>query len=492
MSITFSVYGPLAGHLFYGFTTTARQRKDMVRDLLGLTPEQGDVRKNCLRISWLISNFGNCARLDSSAEDFDAQTIFHIRAHLLCVIGSLFPDSSGNYVNLNLLWILRDLQSVDGYSWGSAVLAYLYRKMCDSTHKVAAGFIGYATLVRVWIYERFPTLAPRHTATPLITYPLALRWTGPFTRTEVPHGQCRITRYELDNMIEANFRWRPYADLDDEHQPEYGLYLRWTAPTPLMYMAYVEWCYTDRVTRHFRFVLDIPTSPPRANHSDLHDTVNESINWEGVRESYTRLWDWSIDRALTSPPLMLGEGCTAAYMPWFLAVTRRYMVNPAFWRTAEAFQGTQDATQALLLDMESAIDPATLDVGRAQRILHGLLGRFRGPRNPPRHRGRPPVTPVEPEPGTYYTHLASSSLDRGGWSHLVGTSSSLVGDVEGTSRADGWDSWPESTVAPSKYVGDDYEGGPGGFTIRLEDDEDMSAEGEHIVGGQPQEESYHF
>ncbi|KAL1825494.1 hypothetical protein ACET3Z_012272 [Daucus carota] len=120
-----------------------------------------------------------------------------------------------------------------------------------------------------------------------------------------------------------------------------------------------------------------------------------------------------------------------------------------------------------------------------QRILQGLLGRFRGSRNPPRHRGRPPVTPVEPEPGTYYTHVGSSSSDRGGWSHLVGTSSSPVGDVEGTSRADGWDSWPKSTVLPCTYAGDDYEGGPGGFTVRLEDDEDMSAE------GQPQE-SYQF
>nr|XP_017242281.1 PREDICTED: uncharacterized protein LOC108214660 [Daucus carota subsp. sativus] len=274
-------------------------------------------------------------------------------------------------------------------------------------------------------------------------------------------------------MIEANFRWRPYADLDDEHQPEYDLYLRWTAPTPLLYMAYVEWCYTDRVTRQFGFVQDIPTSSPRANHSNLHTIVNEAINWEGARESYTRLWDRSLERALTSPPLMFGEGCTAAYMPWFLAVTRRYIVNPVYWRTAEAFQGTQGATQALedqLLDMESAIDPATLDLSRAQRIVQGLLGRFRGPGNPPRHRGRPPVTPVEPEPGTYYTHVGSSSSDRGGWSHLVGTSSSPVGDVEGTSRADGWDSWPKSTVPPSTYAGDDYSGGPRGFTVRLEDD----------------------
>ena len=149
-------------------------------------------------------------------------------------------------------------------------------------------------------------------------------------------------------MIEANFRWRPYAHFDDEHQPEYDLYLRWTAPTPLMYMAYVEWCYTDRVTRQFGFVQDIPTSSPRANHSNLHTIVNEAINWEGARESHTRLWDRSLERALTSPPLMFGEGCTAAYMPWFLAVTRRYIVNPVYWRTAEAFQGTQGATQALV------------------------------------------------------------------------------------------------------------------------------------------------
>ena len=53
---------PTTGRPFilHGFTTTPRQRKDMVRDLLGLTPDQqGDVRKNCLRIGWLISNFGN-------------------------------------------------------------------------------------------------------------------------------------------------------------------------------------------------------------------------------------------------------------------------------------------------------------------------------------------------------------------------------------------------------------------------------------------------
>ena len=46
-------------------------------------------------------------------------------------------------------------------------------------------------------------------------------------------------------MTVQQFRWRPYADLPAEHHPEATVYLRWTAPAPMMYMSYVEWCYTD-------------------------------------------------------------------------------------------------------------------------------------------------------------------------------------------------------------------------------------------------------
>ena len=59
--------------------------------------------------------------------------------------------------------------------------------------------------------------------------------------------------------------------------------------------------------------------------------------------------------------------------------------------------------------MEPAIDPAAPDLGRAQTILQGLFARVRGARAPSRYRGPHPITPVEPEPGTYDTHVASSS-----------------------------------------------------------------------------------
>ena len=62
--------------------------------------------------------------------------------------------------------------------------------------------------------------------------------------------------------------------------------------------------------------------------------------------------------------------------------------------------------------MDSAIDPAAPDLNRAQMLLQGLIGQVRGHRGPPTRRGRRPVTPVEPEPGTYYTHVASTSSGR--------------------------------------------------------------------------------
>ena len=144
--------------ILHGYTSTPAQRVALVRDLLGLAPDTADLRKDNLKIRWLITHFGRCHRLDESAEDFGAQSIFHIRAHLLCVIGSLFPHASGNSVPLSLLRLLDDLESLGGYSWGSAVLSYTYRNMCDASRGVKIDFTGYATLLQVRM--KVPSLIP--------------------------------------------------------------------------------------------------------------------------------------------------------------------------------------------------------------------------------------------------------------------------------------------------------------------------------------------
>ena len=61
----------------------------MVREFLGVFPgDANDVKRSGLKIKWLVDNFGTCELLDPAAVSYRAQITFHIRAHLLRVIGS--------------------------------------------------------------------------------------------------------------------------------------------------------------------------------------------------------------------------------------------------------------------------------------------------------------------------------------------------------------------------------------------------------------------
>ena len=134
--------------------------------------------------------------------------------------------------------------------------------------------------------------------------------------------------------------------------------------------------------------------------------------------------------------------------------------------------------------MDSAIDPAAPDLNRAQSLLQGMIARVRGHGGPPTRRGRRPVTPVEPEPGTYYTHVGSSS-----WSHHVGTSTAPDRDARAPSGAGEWPRWTE---VATETAGDDYVGGDGGFAVNLGADEDTSPSGGHTHVSPPLQESYQF
>nr|XP_016489021.1 PREDICTED: serine/threonine-protein phosphatase 7 long form homolog [Nicotiana tabacum] len=69
----------------------------------------------------------------------------HTRLVLLLMFGGvLFPNTSENLVNLRFLHHLERLVDLPGYSWGAAVLGYLYRQMCRAsmgTQRDGAGFL---------------------------------------------------------------------------------------------------------------------------------------------------------------------------------------------------------------------------------------------------------------------------------------------------------------------------------------------------------------
>jgi hypothetical protein len=77
--------------------------------------------------------------------------------------GFLFPDSSGDSISWIFLRILmQPLDNIAGYSWGTAVLAWTYRQLCQACRRQSSNgnLGGCSYLLQVWIWERFPVGRP--------------------------------------------------------------------------------------------------------------------------------------------------------------------------------------------------------------------------------------------------------------------------------------------------------------------------------------------
>ncbi|KAL8093983.1 hypothetical protein AgCh_035750 [Apium graveolens] len=221
----------------------------LVHELLGVAPDpQQDtnvIKKGEIKISWLVRQFGDCYRLHSATgHDHEHELLYHTHAHLLLLIGSTVPNYSGFRMHLNLLPFVRHVGQISTYSWGCACLAYLYRRLCSASIGYKAELYGSMTLLQV---------------------------DGPIGWYDCADTFVRGIRYDLDTMSEDSFRWRPYGDSAVEARdiPELELSLM-SAPCPLIYLTWVEWCYTDRVTRQFGYLQQVPTDFPLTDHDSFH------------------------------------------------------------------------------------------------------------------------------------------------------------------------------------------------------------------------------
>ncbi|KAL8119562.1 hypothetical protein AgCh_016895 [Apium graveolens] len=306
-------------------------------ELLGvvLDPEldMDVIKKGEIKTSWLVRQFGDYSRLHSSAgHDYEHELLYHTRAHLLLLIGSTVPNYSGYCMPLNLLPFVRHVEHISTYSWGTACLAYLYRRLCSTGIGYKSELCGSMTLLQVWIYEHCTTLAPIQRNVYLMQHPGALRWMVSLNATTVQTHSLRGIRYDLDTMSEDSFRWRPYEDCANEARDIPALELSlMSAPSPLFYLTWVEWCYIDRVIRQFGYLQQVPTDSPLGGHDSFH---RGQRGWPLKLDRVRELWD-SRHSAVLQPPAYRRTRrpiCIVQYPQWFDRVTRRFMINPRMWR----------------------------------------------------------------------------------------------------------------------------------------------------------------
>nr|XP_017250727.1 PREDICTED: serine/threonine-protein phosphatase 7 long form homolog [Daucus carota subsp. sativus] len=126
-----------------------------------------------VRYTWLFETYGADPGPDPE------RILIHTQAYLFVVVGAvLFPTTSRNVVHPRYLRHLRTLREIPTWSWGSAVLSYLYRGLYHATQKDAKKISGCVWLLMLWSYERFEIGRPIPDES-RGSYPVAEFWAMP-------------------------------------------------------------------------------------------------------------------------------------------------------------------------------------------------------------------------------------------------------------------------------------------------------------------------
>ncbi|CAN1851704.1 Protein MAIN-LIKE 1, partial [Linum perenne] len=95
----------------------------------------------------------------------------YARAYAWVLVGAvLLADQSGDLISVHLLRLLSESGDAGSFSWGSAVLAWLYKAMgraaffTGASQKGTSDIGGFTMLVQLWALERFPYIADRYIA----------------------------------------------------------------------------------------------------------------------------------------------------------------------------------------------------------------------------------------------------------------------------------------------------------------------------------------
>ncbi|CAN1135853.1 Protein MAIN-LIKE 2, partial [Linum perenne] len=169
----------------------------------------GSCTGQSVKISWVKGMFD---RLPAGAP---ADVVLcYARAYTWVLLGAiLLADRTGDLIPVLLLRLIGDSAVASTFSWGSAVLAWLYKAMGRAAFFTAGSqrgtgdLGGFTLLVQLWALERFPIIADRYVAggdpPDADTIPRGVRWMSVIRRHQHRVAmKLEEIRYALDRCTE--------------------------------------------------------------------------------------------------------------------------------------------------------------------------------------------------------------------------------------------------------------------------------------------------
>ncbi|XP_060212966.1 serine/threonine-protein phosphatase 7 long form homolog isoform X2 [Lycium barbarum] len=306
--------------------------KQLIHELIGWAPDldcfNGVSR---LEVHKLIEYIRGLDDITNQTPEIDVQQRVRLYFLWLCG-GTIFPDKSGDLLNLDYLLDMRDLRAMSRQAWGAAALSYLYTCLCRASLRKVKDVCGFISLLQVWAWERIiPMQPPPRALQPHTT--LARKWTHRKAHENEARVVLPICRDVLDNLTDGQFVWQPYSDAIINGLPEWCRCGRdiWMAQVPLICGIYREWHMVDRVLRQFGRKQHI--SGPFAEIDPFHYkcdkryaiTVEDQQNFAEM----DFLWENRRQRVIlaeyeTQDPESLSE-----YFCWYRRHSRTFIGNPA-------------------------------------------------------------------------------------------------------------------------------------------------------------------
>ncbi|CAN1268917.1 Protein MAIN-LIKE 2 [Linum perenne] len=198
--------------------TVTVDRRDpgvVCEELLGARPLAWSCTGQPVKISWVKGMFD---RLQAGAS---ADVVLrYARAYTWVLLGAiLLADRTGDLIPVHLLRLIGDSAVASTFSWGSAVLAWLYKAMGRAAFFTAGSqrgtgdLGGFTLLVQLWALERFPIIADRYVAggdpPEADTVPRGVRWMSVIRRhqhrvamklEEIRYAFDRNTEFVVRNL----------------------------------------------------------------------------------------------------------------------------------------------------------------------------------------------------------------------------------------------------------------------------------------------------